>query len=209
MSKFDVDEFIDGARSLGIEIDEKGLVKFERYLEILLLWNRRVNLVSKRDEGRIAKRHFLDSLSALSFIPENVRVLDIGSGAGFPGIPIRIVRNDITLDIVESRRKRCLFLRNLVSTLGLENISIYCARIEDFSGVYNVVLARSVGKLSWLIRVTSIFIENGGVLITYKGERLEKEMSDARPEESGFKIREIRDREFSRGKLVVLEKIAI
>ncbi len=196
-------ELRKGAKRLGIELSDSMIEKFIVYQRELLEWNKKMNLVSSRDETRLIKRHFLDSLEPTKFIPDGARVLDIGSGAGFPGVPIKIIRDDIHLDLLEPKLKRFNFLNHLVKTLNL-SIGIYRERVEDFSNskVYDIVLSRSVGKLKWLTPVALSVLSPDGKIVTYKGSRFWDEFKEI----DGWKIFYRKSRKFCDGTIVVLKR---
>lgn len=197
-------ELLQGTEQLGIELSNTMIEKFKIYYNELLAWNKKMNLVSHGDEKRIVSRHFLDSLNATQFIPQNAQVIDVGSGAGFPGIPIKIIREDIKIDLLEPKLKRFNFLNHLVNTLGLD-VRICRTRVEQFSStvpVYGVILARSVGKLKWITKVVSHILADDGLIITYKGSRFVEELKEVR----GWKIEHITNRKFCLGSIVVLRR---
>ena len=198
---YGISELRDGMNELGIELSNEMMDKFSLYHNELLGWNKRMNLVSRNDEPKIVNRHFLDSLDIIEFIPHNASMLDIGSGAGFPGIPIKIVRPDIKIDLLEPKLKRFNFLTHLTDTLGIE-VGLYKCRAEEFSGNYDIVLSRSVGKLSWLTKVSAPLLADDSELITYKGSRLRLELNEI----IGWDIVDIKPRKFCAGNIVVLKK---
>ena len=182
--KHQLKKLVEGAEELGLPLSDEAKGKFELYLERLLEWNKRVNLVSKADEGRIAERHFLESLALLRLVefPYEARVLDLGSGAGFPGLPIKILRPDIRMTLLDSKRKRILFLREVVEVLGLEGVAVVCARAEEinrqqgYEGEFEIVLARAVAKLERLVGWGLPFLKEGGRLVAVKGGDLDREI---------------------------------
>ncbi|MDI6841119.1 MAG: 16S rRNA (guanine(527)-N(7))-methyltransferase RsmG [bacterium] len=197
----------DGLNLLGIRLSDLELKKFEIYHRELLNWCEKVNLISERDRTKIVTRHFLDSLSAAEFIPlrgepHRARVLDVGSGAGFPGIPIKIARPDIELDILEPRLKRVEFLNHLIKAIEVE-AKIYRERVEDFKlKSYDVILSRSVGNLKWLTKVAAPILASDGRIVTYKGSRFSDEFKEVR----GWNLIYRKQREFVAGTIVVLKK---
>ena len=166
-----------GAQRLGIVLTKEQLEAFATYHQLLLDWNQRMNLISRADESRIVTHHFLDSLTPVPHLewPEGIQLLDLGSGAGFPGVPIKIVRPQVSLTVLDSRRKRILFLKKLVALLGLQSVSIICERAEalrcqeQYLGRFDLVTARSVAPLSKLVPLALPFLRRGGKLIVYKG----------------------------------------
>jgi 16S rRNA (guanine527-N7)-methyltransferase len=174
---FQVKQLQQGAQRLGIVLTKEHLETFATYHQLLLDWNQRMNLISRADESRIITHHFLDSLTPVPHLdwPEGIQLLDLGSGAGFPGVPIKIVRPEVSLTVLDSRRKRILFLKKLVPLLSLQSASIICERAEKLHGHeqymnrFSLVTARSVAPLSKLVPLVLPFLRTGGKLIVYKG----------------------------------------
>jgi 16S rRNA (guanine527-N7)-methyltransferase len=162
--------------------------KFQAYLSLLLEWNKRIHLVSKGDarSDRIL-RHFVDSLSIFKAIdiPKNANLLDLGAGAGFPSIPIKIVREDIRLTLVESIRKKALFLQKLRQVLELEDISVINQRAEKLASQSelreksDLVVAKAMGKLEKIIALSAPLLKTGALLVAYKGKTVEREIEEA------------------------------
>ena len=194
------------------------LDKFQAYLSQILDWNKRIHLVSKGDAStERLLRHFVDSLTIFKAIkiPPEANLLDLGAGAGFPSIPIKIVREDVNLTLVESIRKKNLFLQKLVKDMELRNVMVINQRAEelrkspDYKEKSDIVTAKALGKLKDTIELAKFFLKSKGFLVAYKGEKVEEE------------IKEIEDRDFLINKktlikipdfdlkrtLVVLEKI--
>lgn len=150
-------------------------------------WNQRIHLVSKKDatDDRIM-RHLVDSLSIFKAVnlPNQAELLDIGSGPGFPAIPIKIVRDDVKMTLVEPIHKKMLFLRKLSDVLKLENISALDQRAEGLSDQtgfrerFDVVTAKAVGKLRDVVRLGMPFLKAGGLLVAYKGKGLYREVRE-------------------------------
>lgn len=126
---------MSSARELGLTIGESHAEQFVRYLTHLLTWNKTINLTAIIDSKEIIIKHFIDSLSALvaTNFRQDSRVLDVGSGGGFPGIPLKIVRPDIQLTLVESVQKKCSFLNSVIGLLQLRGVSIFAGTIEQYS----------------------------------------------------------------------------
>jgi len=181
-------------RALERELGNLGLGGVDTNLEALgqhraaiLLWNQRVNLVSRRDEKKLIRYHFLDCAEGLTHLREGTdrRVLDLGSGAGFPGVVWKILRPDLDITLVDSIRKRALFLESVVEALGLEGVGIVrergeeLAEREDFAGQYDVGVARTVAPLWRLVGVCMPFLRPGGRLLAFKGRAVEEELAEA------------------------------
>lgn len=163
------------------------LEKFQIYLNLLLDWNRRIHLVSKGDaKPERILRHFVDSLTIFKAIqiPPNANLLDLGAGAGFPSIPIKIVREDVNLTLVESIRKKSLFLQKLVKDIELRNAMVINKRAEDFMNFpdykekFDIVTAKALGKLKDTTKLATPLLKPHGLLIAYKGEKIEQEIKE-------------------------------
>ncbi|MBE0556764.1 MAG: 16S rRNA (guanine(527)-N(7))-methyltransferase RsmG [Proteobacteria bacterium] len=176
----------EGAATLGIRLEQAQLDLFAVYYRELLLWNRRINLVSEKSSREIVIRHFLDSLTAAPSITQRDGLLiDLGSGAGFPGIPLRIALPDLQLMLVEASRKKSSFLSHILRILPLEGVTVVRERIEALigekalAGSFDTVLSRAAFKLPQLIRMASFFLKDGGILISMKGPDPAEEMAEA------------------------------
>jgi len=149
------------------------------YWEMLLDWNERINLTAVTEPAEAAQKHFADSLTALPYIPEGARCIDVGTGAGFPGIPLLIVRPDIRMTLLDGLRKRVRFLEAVCEELGIKADCVH-ARAEDAGRDkahrerYDVALARAVAPLPTLLELTTPFVIRGGLSICYKGDAAEE-----------------------------------
>ncbi|TET47136.1 16S rRNA (guanine(527)-N(7))-methyltransferase RsmG [candidate division TA06 bacterium] len=179
-----MEQLISGAGELGIRLSESQVGLFRTYLEEILTWNKRRNIVSRNDEKRIAGYHFIDSLSALELLPKKkgVKCLDLGSGAGFPAIPMKIARPDISLTLAEPKRWRYLFLEKVVETLGLQNTEVFRGRAEELAASHSrhdVVLVRAVAKLRDAVSMAIPLLSPGGIMIAFKSKDVVNEMNQA------------------------------
>jgi len=200
---------------LGIELSPEAIARFQAYTALLLEWNKRIHLVSRGDAkaDRIL-RHFVDSLSIFKAIDlsPGIGVLDLGAGAGFPSIPIKIVRDDIRLTLVESIHKKTLFLKKLREVLKLEEISILNRRAEalkgeaELEGRFDLVTAKALGELRHIIELALPFLKTGGLLVAYKGRGIEGELKQAEFQR-GYRMEKIEIPEMGLLRwLVVMEK---
>ena len=160
---------------LRAELTPAQLAQFEMYYEMLADWNTRVNLTAITDPEGVAKKHFLDSLAAEPFLKSGASVVDVGTGAGFPGIPLLIVRPDLKLTLMDSLQKRLVFLEAVLKSLGLSAALVH-ARAEDagqnplYRERFDVALTRAVSALPVLCELTLPLVKVGGVSIAYKGD---------------------------------------
>jgi 16S rRNA (guanine527-N7)-methyltransferase len=160
---------------------------FDIYLNELIEWNKKFNLTSVDDPSEIKVRHFEDSLSVLKAIElKDEAVLDIGPGAGFPGIPLKIVRPGIKLTMIEATRKKVEFLEHIIRELKLDNTRVIWGRAEvlgkeaKFKGRYDVVVGRAVAKLPLFVGYGMPFLKMGGILAAMKQENVEDEIDCSR-----------------------------
>lgn len=160
---------MDYAKDNGIDVGPKRLESFKTYLLLLLEWNQKFNLTSITEPEDIWRKHFLDSLTVLVALPEDAkRVIDIGTGAGFPGLAIAIVRPDFDITLLEATGKKVKFLEHVIATLELKNVTAIHGRAEDAKGKYDAVLARAVAALPTLWEYAWPLLKEGGVLISQK-----------------------------------------
>lgn len=170
----------DGARQFNLSLSEIQLSAFERYSQELIDWNGRVNLTSITEPQEIVVKHFLDSLSvypALSDLPSTLSLIDVGSGAGFPGVPLKIVLPELRLTLLEATGKKTAFLQHVVQVLNLTIVTVLTARAEevgrrpDQRERYDVAVARAVAPLPVLVEYTLPLVKVGGRVIVQKGQQ--------------------------------------
>lgn len=140
-----------------------------------------LGLIGPRELDRLWSRHILNSLAPKEFIPRGARVADIGSGAGFPGIVLAVVRPDVSMTLVESMERRTEWLREVADTLALDNVEVRTARAEDLHGhaTFDIVTARAVAALKKLVPLTLPLVRPGGSLLALKGQRAADEIDAA------------------------------
>lgn len=185
-----------GATALGFSLTAEQIEHFGIFSRLLRDWNRRVNLTSITDPDDIQRKHFLDSLACClglekeepGFSPADwaqKRFIDVGTGAGFPGLPLKIALPEIRLTLLEATGKKIVFLEALVSELGLRGVEVVSGRAEEvahqpgYRATYDVALARAVAPMATLVELALPFLRTGGVLVAQKGEDPRQEVSDA------------------------------
>jgi len=170
------DLLVEGAKTFGIDLDEKAIQAFETYLKELLKWNQKINLTAIRSEKGILLKHFLDSLSVHPYLPKHSSILDIGSGAGFPGIPLRIVQPTLEITLIDSTRKKVDFQRHIIRMLGLKKTEAIHGRVEDrgilqsLRGRFDITLSRAFSNLRTFLFLSYPFLKQKGTVIAMKGE---------------------------------------
>lgn len=167
-------------------IDPKVADDFYKYYLLLTEWNERINLTAITEEDEVAVKHFLDSLNAAKGIAEDgMSVIDVGTGAGFPGLPVKIANPGIALTLVDSLQKRINFLDEVVSQLGLSDVRTVHSRAEelginkDYRERYDVCVSRAVANLTTLCELCLPFVKVGGLFVSLKGPKAAEEVSQA------------------------------
>ena len=182
-----------------IEISDNQLEKFDKYMRLLLEWNEKINLTAIVEPDEVKIKHFLDSLTVLKYIHDDDKVIDIGTGAGFPGIPLKIMKPDAKITLLDSLNKRINFLNIVIEELGLKNIEAIHGRAEEFARnkmyreKYDVAVSRAVANLSTLTEYMLPFVKVGGKCICMKGANVKEEVDKAKNaiQELGGKIEKI------------------
>ena len=166
---------------LDICLNEKQLEQFFMYKDLLITWNEKMNLTAIKDEDEIITKHFIDSLTIANKIGKEDKVIDIGTGAGFPGIPLKIFKEDISVTLLDSLNKRISFLQEVINKLELKDIyAIHgraeeIARNEKYREKYDVAISRAVAPIHTLLEYMLPYVKVGGKCICMKGPNLEEE----------------------------------
>lgn len=169
-------------KNAGFFLDGEKLELFEKYYEILSFYNEKFNLTAITEKSEVYLKHFVDSLTGAKFI--NGDFLDVGSGGGFPAVPIKILKPELKATLLEATGKKCEFLRELIKELGLKNTEVICGRAEElahdkfYREKFEFCTARAVAALPALCEYCLPFVKKGGKFVAYKGDA-EKEISDA------------------------------
>jgi 16S rRNA (guanine527-N7)-methyltransferase len=207
--KDDENILIGGAQRLGINLNEEQINKFSRYLELLVQWNQKINLTSLKTPQEIIIKHFLDSISCIKVIniyidTERINIIDIGTGAGFPGMPIKIICPSIRLSLLEARKKKILFLEKVNEEMNFQQIKILNGRAEtfgksaDYREKYDIVISRAVAHLNVLSEYCLPLVRVGGLFIAQKGRSYKQET------EKSLKVIQLLG-----GELIGVEKVTI
>lgn len=173
-------------KKIDIEFNDKQINQFYEYMNLLLEWNEKINLTAIIEPEEIILKHFIDSLTINKYIKNNKTIADVGTGAGFPGIPLKIYRPDLNVTLVDSLNKRINFLNEVISKLNLKDINAIHSRIEDFGKDkkyrenFDYVTARAVANLSTLSEYLIPISKVNGKCICMKGSEIEEELGNSR-----------------------------
>jgi 16S rRNA (guanine527-N7)-methyltransferase len=183
MNKQEWKHFSFWMQKLGIEFDEAVLKRLEAYLDELCLWNEHMNLVGPSSRDRIVRELLLDALLAVPLLPDRGKLLDVGSGAGFPALPLKMAGSKMAFFLVEPIQKRVHFLKHVIRTVGLEGISVTRGRIESLAGRvdsagYDVVTSRAMAPFERTIQMCAAYVAHGGVLLTFHGQSPQKILNE-------------------------------
>jgi len=179
-------ELVKRAVQFGIKLSEAQANQFYEYMQLLLVWNEKMNLTAITEPEEVLTKHFIDSMSISPYIKGNESVLDIGTGAGFPGIPLKIVFPQNKFTLLDSLNKRICFLNEVINSLQLEKIEAIHGRAEEYCGMgqkrenYDVVTSRAVAKLNVLLEYMLPFVRIGGRCICMKATEITEELEEAK-----------------------------
>ncbi len=180
---------LQGAAQLKVPLSEPQTKQMLAYIDLLLRWNKVYNLTAVRDADAMLTQHILDSVAVVPHIPPG-RLLDVGSGPGIPGVPIAIAEPERLVSMLDSNTKKAAFIRQAAGALGLNNVSVYSLRVEDWrpSERFQVVISRAFAELRLFVQWCGHLIDTGGVLAAMKG-RYPKDEIERLP--AGFEVRHV------------------
>ena len=202
-----------------IEINDKQLEQFDKYMKLLLEWNEKINLTAIVEPDEVKIKHFLDSLTILKYIESDDRIIDIGTGAGFPGIPLKIIKTNSKITLLDSLNKRINFLNLVIEQLELKDIQAIHGRAEEYAKnkiyreKYDIAVSRAVANLSTLVEYMLPFVKVGGKCICMKGANVNEEIEKAKNaiNELGGKIEKIDNFYLSKNEnernIIIIKKI--
>ncbi|WP_432742748.1 16S rRNA (guanine(527)-N(7))-methyltransferase RsmG [Methylobacter sp. G7] len=168
---------VSGIAALNVNVTDQKIEQLLCFIKLIEKWNKAYNLTAIRDREEMARLHILDSLAILPYI-EGARVIDIGTGAGLPGIPLAICLPEIHFTLLDSNAKKTRFVQQVVLELKLKNVQVLHSRVENYhpEKAYDAVLTRAFASLSDIVRLTSHLLARKGVLLAMKGQNLDAEL---------------------------------
>ena len=185
---YNLEKFKNGLQQLHIELSEKQMEQFLQYYEMLIEKNKVMNLTAITEFDEVVEKHFLDSVSLTQQLDlhQSLKVLDLGTGAGFPGIPLKIVFPELEITLMDSLNTRVLFLHDVISSLQLQNIEAVHGRAEEaaknkkYRESFDLCVSRAVANISTLSEYCLPFVKIGGSFISYKSSTIEDELKDGK-----------------------------
>lgn len=188
MKKYDTSQFEKDLAELGIELTDRQIEKFLLYYEMLVEWNGFMNLTAIIEYDEVMKKHFIDSLSLIKAydLSQEKKVIDIGTGAGFPGLVLKIAFPQLEITLLDSLNKRIQFLDAVIQNLSLTGVETVHGRAEDFAKpeklreCFDLAVSRAVSNLSTLSEYCLPFVKQGGYFISYKSEKISEETEAAK-----------------------------
>ena len=212
-------KMIELAKTINVELTEEKIINFFEYMNLLLEWNEKINLTAITDVNDIILKHFIDSMTIVKYLKENNTMIDVGTGAGFPGIPIAIMREDVKITLLDSLNKRINFLNEVCSELKINNIETIHGRAEEagqnkqYREKYDIAVSRAVANMTTLSEYLIPFVKVGGICICMKGSEIDHELEQAKfaIKELGGKIEKVEkfnlpDSDIERN-IVIIKKI--
>lgn len=181
-----IETLVDGSKDLDLELTDLQKERFLKFKELLLEWNQKINLTAITEDEEVDIKHFLDSLTSLKteLLYGNKKILDLGTGGGFPGVPLKIINDDLDVTLLDSLNKRIKYLDIVIEELGLKNIEAVHGRAEEISRTdeyrekYDICISRAVASLNTLAEYCIPFVKVGGYFISMKGPDVEEELKE-------------------------------
>lgn len=176
----------DFCQKIDVEITDEQISKFYKYMELLVDWNNKMNLTAITEPNDIILKHFIDSITIENSIKNDSKVIDVGTGAGFPGIPLSIIRNDLKITLMDSLNKRINFLDEVIKENCLNNVDTIHSRAEelgrnkDYREQFDVATSRAVASLDVLLEYMLPFVKVGGYCICMKGSNIDEELENSK-----------------------------
>ena len=197
-------KMIELSKKINVQLNDEQIKKYFEYMTLLLDWNEKINLTAITEVDDVILKHFIDSMTIFKYIENEESIIDVGTGAGFPGIPIAIMKEDVKITLLDSLNKRINFLNEVCSELKLNNVDTIHGRAEEigknkeYREKYDIAVSRAVANMSTLSEYLIPLVKIGGKCICMKGSEIEQELEQAK-----FAIKELG------GKIEKVEKFTL
>ena len=178
--------FKEMLEKIDVKLNDKQIEDFYCYMNELVEWNKNINLTAITEQNEVIQKHFIDSLTILKYLEDNSRIIDVGTGAGFPGIPLKVSNETLDITLLDSLNKRILFLDNIIEKIRLSKIKTVHSRVEDaainpqYREKYDVATSRAVAQLNVLLEYLLPLVRVGGKCICMKGGNIEEELQNSK-----------------------------
>lgn len=210
--------FKDECIKNNINIDENKIELFYNYMRYLLNWNEKINLTAIKNEKEFIVKHFIDSLSIKEFVGDNKRIIDVGTGGGFPGIPLKLSNENLDVTLIDSVNKKIMVLNDIINKMNLENIEAIHTRAEDlaqnkeYRESFDIAVSRAVSNMNTLVEYLLPFVKIGGYVICMKGPGYEEELNSSKKaiEILGGKVEDIKELKVSEEldrNIIIIKKV--
>lgn len=169
-----------------IKIVDENIKLFYDYMKYLLNWNEKINLTAIKDEKEFIVKHFIDSLTISEIVGDNKRIIDVGTGGGFPGIPLKLLNDSLNISLIDSVNKKIMVLKDIINKMNLENVEALHTRAEDlaqnkdYRECFDVAVSRAVSNMNTLVEYLLPFVKIGGYVICMKGPGYEEELNSSK-----------------------------
>ena len=180
------DFLVDHAKVFEVDLGDSQIRQFTAHATELVNWTRKINITAITNPAEVASKHFLDSLAPARLIAPHTTLLDIGSGGGFPGVPLKVIRSGLSVTLIDASRKKVNFLKHIIRTLKLDNTEARHIRAEelatlpDYAGRFDVIISRALSSLEYFVRLALPLLAEKGLIIALKGEVDKSELDDLR-----------------------------
>ena len=210
--------FKDECSKNNININEEKIKLFYNYMKYLLEWNEKINLTAIKDQKEFIVKHFVDSLSISEIVGDNKRIIDVGTGGGFPGIPLKLLNNNLNVSLIDSVNKKIMVLNDIISKMNLTDIEALHVRAEDlaqnknYRENFDMAVSRAVSNMNTLVEYLIPFVKIGGFVICMKGPGYEEELNSSKHaiDILGGRIEEIKEIKINNNlvrNIVIIKKI--
>ncbi len=185
-------KMIELSKKINVQLNDEQIKKYFEYMTLLLDWNEKINLTAITEMDDVILKHFIDSMTVLKFIENEKSIIDVGTGAGFPGIPIAIMNGNVKITLLDSLNKRINFLNEVCSKLKINSVEAIHGRAEEIGRnkehreKYDIAVSRAVANMTTLVEYLLPFVKVGGACICMKGAEIDKELEEAK-----FAIKEL------------------